>query len=196
MTIHFFAWLTPGPLFVLIVRNSVIYSRKTGFWTAAGIALGNLIHVTYSVTGIALIISNSNFLFNIIKYLGVVYLTYLGVKTLQLNIVSKKSESKEKQKDISRFSAFKTGFLTNILSPKASLFFASIFASVFAASAPIWVIIFLVIIMPLNSLFMASLLSIFFTQNRVLLIYNKYQNLINKSLGGALILLALLILLF
>ena len=70
LAIHVFAWLTPGPLFVLIIRNSLVYSRKTGVWTALGIAIGSLIHTTFSVTGIALIISTSATAFTLIKFLG------------------------------------------------------------------------------------------------------------------------------
>lgn len=193
LSIHFFAWLTPGPLFVLIIRNSLIYSRKTGFWTAVGFAIGNFIHILYSVTGIAFIISKSPAAFNFIKFLGVGYLIYLGLKTLSLKIPSQKTNSSEKQKDISPLSAVKVGFLANILSPKASLFFASIFASVLSSGAPSWVVIFLMIAMPLNSLLMATILSIFFTQGRVRAVYTKSQHIFNKLLGGALILLALII---
>jgi len=193
LTIHFLAWLTPGPLFVLIVRNSVVYSRKTGLWTAVGIAIGNFTHILYSVAGIALIISKSPIAFNVIKYLGVSYLIYLGLKTLFLKIPTQKAKSRQKQKDITPLSAVKIGFLTNILSPKASLFFASIFATILSSGAPYWVVIFLMIAMPLNSLFMATMLSIFFTQGKVRSVYARYQHIFNKLLGGALILLALII---
>ena len=57
--------------FVLIIRNSLVYSRKSGFWTAVGIAIGNFIHITYSITGLSLIISALACSLNAIKYLGV-----------------------------------------------------------------------------------------------------------------------------
>ena len=131
LAVHIFAWFTPGPLFVLIVRNSLVYSRKSGIWTAVGIAIGNFIHITYSVTGIALLISASPIASNIIKFLGVGYLAYLGIKTFLIKVETQKAEATtDVHKDISPFHAAKIGFLTNILSPKASLFFASIFATV------------------------------------------------------------------
>ena len=134
-----------------------------------------------------------NIAFNAIKLLGVGYLIYLGIKTLFLNIQVDKSESNESKKDISALSAVKIGFIANILSPKASLFFASIFAGVIASNSPYWVVAFLMIAMPLNTLFMASMFSIFFTQKKVRSIYASYQSIFNKLLGVALILLAAMI---
>ena len=194
LAIHVFAWFTPGPLFVLIIRNSLVYSHKSGIWTAVGIALGNFIHITYSVTGLVIIISASPVAFNIIKFLGVGYLVYLGIKTFLIKVkIQKKNTAYNEHKDISPFKAAKIGFLTNILSPKASLFFASIFTTVMASGAPFWVVIFLWIAMPLNSLIMASILSMFFTQKRVSSVYANYQQIVNKLLGVALLLLAIMI---
>ncbi len=193
LAVHIFAWFTPGPLFVLIVRNSLVYSRKSGIWTAVGIAIGNFIHITYSVTGIALLISASPITSNIIKFLGVGYLVYLGIKTFLIKVETQKADTSDGHKDLSPFQAAKIGFLTNILSPKASLFFASIFGTVMSTGAPFWVVIFLWIAMPLNSFIMASILSLFLTQKKVRDAYGKYQHIVNKVLGVALIVLAVII---
>src|SRR3989338_2146797 len=194
LAVHIFAWFTPGPLFVLIMRNSLVYSRKSGIWTAVGIAIGNLIHITYSVTGIALLISASPIASNIIKFLGVGYLAYLGIKTFLIKVETQKADTTSKEhRDISPFQAAKIGFLTNILSPKASLFFASIFATVMSTGAPFWVVVFLWIMMPLNSFVMASILSVFFTQKKVRSLYGNYQHIVNKLLGVALLVLAIMI---
>ena len=197
LAIHVFAWFTPGPLFVLIVRNSLMYSRKSGIWTAVGIAIGNFIHITYSVIGLALIIAASPITFNIIKFLGVGYLIYLGIKTFLAKMETQNADAmSDTSKDISPFQAAKMGFLTNILSPKASLFFASIFAMVMASGFPFWVVIFLWIAMPLNSFVMASILSVFFTQKKIKSVYANYQHIVNKLLGLALLVLAIMIALY
>ncbi len=195
LAIHVFAWMTPGPLFVLIIRNSLIYSRKAGLWTAVGIALGNAVHITYVATGIALLISSSPTLSNIITYLGVGYLSYLGVKTLLARSqASDDFDINAGREDLSTFQAVQTGFLTNILSPKASLFFASIFAGVLAKGVATWVVMTLAIAMPLNSLLMATVLSLVFTHTAVRRFYFPRQRVFNTALGLALLLLAGLIL--
>lgn len=193
LAIHSFAWFTPGPLFVLIIRNSLVYSRKSGIWTAFGIAIGNFVHITYSVTGLSLILSTSPLAFNIIKFFGVGYLVYMGIKTFLIKVEAKKVDSFDQHSDISPFKAAKIGFLTNILSPKASLFFASIFASIMSSGSPFWIVIFLWIVMPLNSFFMASILSVFFTQKKVRNFYENHQHVVNKLLGMTLLVLAIMI---
>jgi threonine/homoserine/homoserine lactone efflux protein len=67
--IHLLAVMSPGPDFAMVLRNSLIYSRRVGILAAVGLGLGILLHVTYSLLGIGLIISQSILLFNIIKLL-------------------------------------------------------------------------------------------------------------------------------
>jgi len=192
--IHFLAWFTVGPQFVLIVRNSLLYSRKTGIWTAVGIATGNSIHITYSVITITLVTSVSPTSFVVIKFLGVFYLTYLGIKTILAKKQTKNNSSeKDKKTDLTKLQSIRIGLITSILSPKASLFFVSMFGVVISAGSPWWVIIFLLIAMPTLSFSMASMWAIVFSQNKIRAIYNKYQSIVNKFLGGALIVLAIII---
>ncbi len=192
--IHILAWLTPGPLFVLIIRNSLIYPQKYGMWTAFGIMVGNLIHIAFAVTGISLIISIYPLVFTAIQFLGIGYIVYLGINTFFMKIDTENANrSFHVSKDISPLHAVRMGFLTNIFSPKASLFFTSIFALIISSGAPMWVVIFLWIAMPLNSFIIALILSIFFTQQKVKKVYLKYQYLFNKLLGIALLILALMI---
>jgi len=69
-----FAVMSPGPNLSVTIKNSLIRSRKAGFSTAAGLAVGNCVHVTYCLIGIAVIISQPIILFNIIKWIGAAYL--------------------------------------------------------------------------------------------------------------------------
>ena len=57
--IHLLAVISPGPDFIMACRNSLIYSRKTGIWTAVGFGFGIMVHIFYSLAGLALIISKS-----------------------------------------------------------------------------------------------------------------------------------------
>ena len=65
--VHFLAVLSPGPDFIMVVRNTLIYSRKTGIYSAIGLGLGILVHVTYSLVGIGLLIAKSILLFDLIN---------------------------------------------------------------------------------------------------------------------------------
>lgn len=138
--IHLLAVMSPGPDFAMVLRNSVLYSRRVGVWAALGLACGIMLHITYSLLGVGLIISQSIVLFNSIKLLGAAYLIYVGFKSL----ISKRDNSKEEvvskkvsEKNISDLQAIEMGFLTNALNPKATLFFLALFTQVISPTTPI-----------------------------------------------------------
>lgn len=83
ITITVLAVISPGPDFAMVTRNSLLLSRRAGVLTALGIGLGVLIHVTYTLVGVGLLIQQSLWLFNAIKLAGAAYLVYLGVKMLR-----------------------------------------------------------------------------------------------------------------
>jgi len=138
--VHLLAVISPGPDFMMITRNSLIYSRKTGIYSAIGLGLGILVHITYSLVGIGYIISQSIVLFNTIKILGALYLIYIGYKSLtsKAPTIEKESEGAN-TKSISDFEAIKIGFITNVTNPKATLFFLSLFTIVISPDTPLWV---------------------------------------------------------
>ena len=51
--------ISPGPDFFMVIKQSLTYSRKTGIYTAIGLGAGVATHITYCLTGIALLISKS-----------------------------------------------------------------------------------------------------------------------------------------
>jgi len=75
------AAISPGPDFAMVVKNS-FSSRKAGLFTSLGVACSILLHASYCIMGLTLIISKSLLLFNIIKYIGAAYLIYIGIKGL------------------------------------------------------------------------------------------------------------------
>lgn len=133
--IQLLAIMSPGPDFAIICRNSLVYSRRTGLYSALGISLGIIVHVTYTLVGIGLIISRSIVLFSAIKFLGAAYLIYIGYKSLKAKPNGKIDSIKSKQ-DLSRLQAIKIGFITNILNPKVTLFFFSLFTQVISPTTP------------------------------------------------------------
>lgn len=134
--VHLLAVMSPGPDFVLISRNSVIYSRKVGILSALGLALGITVHVTYSLIGIGLLISQSVVLFSVIKYLGAGYLIYIGIKSLRAQPAKLETERATAKKSMTSWQAVRTGFLTNVLNPKATLFFLALFTQVVHPETP------------------------------------------------------------
>jgi len=52
--------VTPGPDFLIVVKNSLSHSRLAGIMTAFGISTAIWVHISYSITGIGLIISTNS----------------------------------------------------------------------------------------------------------------------------------------
>jgi RhtB (resistance to homoserine/threonine) family protein len=135
--IHFLAVASPGPDFIMVMRNSLVYSRKSGVYTAIGLGLGILVHVTLALAGIAFIISQSILLFNVIKLLGAGYLIYIGIKSLRASSHSSRNQELQQEKvDLTKLKAIRIGFITNVTNPKAILFFLSLFTLVIQPSTP------------------------------------------------------------
>jgi len=136
VVIHLLAVMSPGPDFILISKNSLVYSRRVGVYSAIGLGLGILVHVTYSLIGIGLIISKSILLFSILKFAGAAYLIYIGYKCLKAQPQHTQTVAMEKRADIGKLAAVRVGFLTNVLNPKATLFFFALFTQVINPHTP------------------------------------------------------------
>ena len=75
--------ISPGPDFINVVRNSTGYGSKVGFKTALGISVGSFITLSYIFVGIGAIFNQFPILKEIVKYVGALYLFYLGIKSLR-----------------------------------------------------------------------------------------------------------------
>jgi RhtB (resistance to homoserine/threonine) family protein len=129
LIVGFFIVITPGPNMAIVLRNSLVHSRKAGILTAAGLVAGNAVHITYCLVGIGVLISRSIVAFNIVKWLGAAYLIYLGIKSLMAKSTPV-NESVPAVIDSKPFSFIRTGFLTDLLNPKATLFFLALFTQI------------------------------------------------------------------
>lgn len=189
--VHLLAVMSPGPDFIVACRNALTYSRKTGLWTAVGFGCGIMVHLLYCMAGLAIVISQSIVLFNVIKLLGAAYLIYIGV----MSLMAKKSKIDlgkiEQKKDISAFAAIRIGFLTNALNPKATLFFLSLFTLVISPDTPLAIMAVLSAIVVVQTIAWFSLVAVLLTHKRVRAGFEKFQGVFNKSLGGLLVALGL-----
>lgn len=184
------AAMSPGPDFVMVVRNSLNYSRKTGIYTAIGIAFGLALHIIYCAIGVAVIISQSAIIFTIIKLLGAAYLLYIGSKSILAKKSKLEIEQKNKKLQLSNIQAIKIGFITNALNPKASLFFLGIFSLVIVPETPFYIVFILSAIMILTAVVWFTLVSTFFTSKAIKEAFLRYEKTINIFFGLLLIALA------
>lgn len=192
--IHFLALISPGPDFVMVLKNSVQYSRKIGIFTSIGISLGIFVHLFYCITGLALILSTNDFILNLFKLLCSGYLIYIGIKSFQTNTLPQKF-IKNNTKEITIYKAIQIGFLTNVLNPKVSFFFLSLFSLVIVPNdLPTYILVILIIIIIVSTFIWFSLTAIFLTQRGINFFLFKYLKYLNKIFGCILISIALRIL--
>lgn len=113
--------LIPGSDTMFILGQSIANSRKSGIYSALGICSGILVHTFLAAVGLSLILKNSITAFNVVKFLGAMYLVYMGIKSIRTKeslLVTDEEKPKENLKK-----AFFQGMITNILNPKVALFF-------------------------------------------------------------------------
>ncbi|MEI6277602.1 MAG: LysE family transporter [Prolixibacteraceae bacterium] len=185
--LNLLAAMSPGPDFVMTVRNALCYSRRSGIFTSLGISMALGIHLFYCAAGIGLLISKSVILFSLIKFLGAGYLLYIGIgsmlaKASKLDLTAGKAAI-----DLSPSQAFKMGFLTNVLNPKATLFFLSLFTFVIGNSTPVSIILIISAIIMVTAFSWFSIVTIFLAQPKIQRIFLKYEKMINFTLGGFLV---------
>jgi RhtB (resistance to homoserine/threonine) family protein len=137
---HFFAVASPGPDFAVVLKQSIQHGRQNALWTSAGVGAAILLHVAYCVLGVALILSQSPSLFMALKYVAGAYLAYLGVQALRSTKPADNTQQTLAQaQPESVYKAFRRGFFTNALNPKATLFFMSLFTLVISPETPVLV---------------------------------------------------------
>ena len=123
LTVSILINLSPGPDMIYTAARSLSQGIKAGVFSALGIFVGCLFHITAAVFGLSKVIEESVLLFSIIKYAGAAYLIYLGIRSF-LNKKKTKREIEALPILTSR-KIFFQGMLTNILNPKVAIFFLS-----------------------------------------------------------------------
>ena len=134
VVLHFLAVASPGPDFAVVVRQSLCRTQKEAIFTSLGVGSGIAVHVTYSLLGLGLLISHSLIAFNILKVVAVSYLIYVAWQCLHAQ--AQPPNETPQEAPANHASAFKLGFLTNALNPKATLFFVALFAAVISPETP------------------------------------------------------------
>lgn len=114
----------PGPNHIYIATRSAAQGRAAGVVSAFGVEAGTLVHLTAAMVGLSALIASSTTAFEAIRYLGAVYLVYLGVKAfLSRTTDDADGVGADAAPPASLGKIFRDGMLVNVLNPKAALFF-------------------------------------------------------------------------
>ncbi|MFB9886124.1 LysE family translocator [Balneatrix alpica] len=188
--IHLLAVASPGPDFALILRQSIQYGRRVAIISSVGVGMAIMLHVAYSLLGIGVIVSQSVLLFNLMKYAAAAYLIYVGYKALRARPQNLDALQQAQQQTLpSARQAWFSGFLTNGLNPKATLFFLSLFTAVISPTTPLEVQLAYGIYMAVATTLWFILVSLLFSGARVRGWFKRLGHWFERIMGGILILL-------
>lgn len=140
MAIFAFAIVSPGADLAMVMRQAMAHGRREAIITSFGVGTSLMFHVTYTILGLGLIISQSIYLFNIVKWIGVAYLIYIGIKALRagkMDMPEVDGTDVVDQRRQSVVKSFMLGFAANALNPKPVFFFLSIFSTVVHVETPV-----------------------------------------------------------
>ncbi|MBS9432357.1 LysE family transporter [Photorhabdus hainanensis] len=127
ITISTLGMLSPGPDFFLVVKNAIRYQRSAAMMTVMGLIAAIACHMVYCVAGLAIVITTTPWLFNLMKYAGAAYLIWIGINSLFSRGGNTLTLDDQPRQIVTFKKAFMQGFLCNLLNPKATLFFLAIF---------------------------------------------------------------------
>lgn len=179
--------LSPGPDFFLVIKNAALYPRGAALMTSLGVICGVATHMSYCVAGLAVLITNTPWLFNLLKYAGAAYLIWIGGQALMSRGGGKPGFSEATPRQASMKKAFVQGYLNNLLNPKATLFFLAVFTQVLQIDSSLSEKLWYAGIILLLALCWWPLLVLLIQSGPVRRGLAKVQTAVDRLLGGVLI---------
>lgn len=126
----------PGPDMIYVLGRSMAFGRRSGLFSSLGIAAGYVLLTLLVATGFQIVFETWPPLFSILKYAGIIYLTYLAWRLITSEGVSPGAAGPSTDSD---WRAFSSGVATSALNPKGLLFYFSILPQFFVAGTwPFW----------------------------------------------------------
>ncbi len=119
----FLGAMSPGPSWILVINNTLFKGKISGYITSIGHGLGIASYALIANLSMGIIIKSNIFLFNSIKVFSIIFLIYLGYKSLS----SKRINIQEK-KYTGKFKSLMEGFSFAILNPKVLIWFMAIYS--------------------------------------------------------------------
>lgn len=130
-------YLAPGPDMIYVASRAIGHGRRAGVYSALGVFAGLLVHMLAAALGLAAVLAALPLGFEVVRWAGVAYLAYLGLRTLLAR--DDGFETRRALGPVLPFTIVRQGFFTNLLNPKIGLFFLA-FLPQFTdpARGPLW----------------------------------------------------------
>ncbi len=177
--------IIPGPTILTVISYSMTHGRRANIPLVAAVALGDSTALVVSLLGLGALLATSAFWFTAVKWVGGLYLLYLGIKLLRAGAGAAELLTPEAPR--SRWRLFLNTYLVTALNPKGIVFFVAFLPQFISpgasATRQLWILAITFVIMATIN---ASLYAVFAASARKLLASPKAQRRFNLS-GGMLL---------
>ena len=182
--IYLMVLLSPGPNFLVITQSAISESRRHAIYTAMGVASGSAVLALLAATGMGLLLATFSWVHQATRILGGAYLLYIGFKIWRH---ASQPLPQQQQAALRRLgAAYRDGAMTNLINPKALVFFTTIFATLIGPELPLWVRSTIVGEIFVLSLAWHLVLATLFSTGQVQHLYRRAKTAINRTTGGLL----------
>ena len=182
--------MSPGPSMVVVINNAIFKNRFHGILTSLGHGIGISVYALFAVLGIALIIKTNLLIFNGIKFLSIIFLIYLGVKSL-LN-KSRLDFNKNNLKD--GIASFLQGLNISLLNPKIFIWFIAIYSQFMSLNNDLFFNTTLILTAGLVDAVWYITLTLLVTSNIALEFFKNKNILLQKFIGSIFIIIGAVLL--
>ena len=171
--------MSPGPSMAVVINNAIFKGRYNGILTSIGHGIGITVYATFAVLGLGLIIETNIFVFNGLKILSIIFLIFIGVKS----ILNKEKINFEKKDIKENTISFLQGFSISILNPKILVWFIAIYSQFMSKNNELLFNIYLVTIAGIIDACWYIILSLAVTTASALSFFQSKITLIQKIQG-------------
>ena len=182
--------MSPGPSMAVVINNAIFKGRFNGILTSIGHGIGIAVYATFAVLGLGLIIKTNVIIFNGLKILSIIFLIFIGFKS----ILNKEKFNLEKKNIKENTISFLQGFSISILNPKIFVWFIAIYSQFMSANNELIFNIYLVSIAGVIDACWYITLTLAVTSASALRFFRTKLNFIQKIQGFFFIALGLILL--
>ncbi len=175
--------MSPGPSMVVVINNAIFKNRYHGILTSFGHGIGISTYALFAVLGVAMVIKTNLFVFNSIKVLSIIFLIYLGVKS----IASKSKLNFDNKDSKDGVGSFFQGLSISLLNPKIFIWFVAIYSQFMSVDNDVFFNTFLILTAGIVDTIWYIILTFLVTSNVALEFIRNKSILVQKIIGSVFI---------
>lgn len=181
----FIASIIPGPSMLLALNHGMKYGLKYTIFSAFGNVTATFIQAVLSIFGLSIVLIQSEIIFYIIKYIGVAYLIFIGVKMFFSSNIKLDFDNDTSKKKYKFHALFFEAFVLTIGNPKAIIFFTALFPQFINIKNNTNFQYFIILILLLIIAFISMMIYGFIGQKLINILNNlKIKRIFNRIIGG------------